>query len=93
MRQNTDMKVDLFLDENKIEKSQDVALFGTTIDDKLSFIKHIFKNICRKAKDKLHTLERLRKHLSTDKAKAHRNAFISSHFYYVPIIWMFPGKL
>ena len=33
---NTDIKVDLFLDGNKIEKSQEVVLFKITIDDKLS---------------------------------------------------------
>ena len=46
---NTDIKVNLFLDGNKIEKSKDVDLLGITIDDKLSFKTHI-KNICRKAK-------------------------------------------
>ena len=42
---NTDIKVNLFLDGNKIEKSQEVILLGTTIDDKLSFKTH-FENIC-----------------------------------------------
>ena len=39
-----------------------------SIDDKLSFKTHI-ENICRKAKYKLHALQRIRKYLSTDKAK------------------------
>ena len=42
---NTDMKVNLFLDGNKIEKSQEIVLLGITIDDKLSFKTHI-ENIC-----------------------------------------------
>ena len=46
---NTDIKVNLFLDGNKIENSQEVALLGITIDEKLSFKTHI-KNIFRKAK-------------------------------------------
>ena len=50
-----------------------------TIDDKLSFKTHI-ENICRKAKYKLHALQRRRKYLSTDKAKTLCNAFINSHF-------------
>ena len=41
---NTDIKVNLFLDGNKIEKSQERVLLGT-IDDKLSFKTHI-ENIC-----------------------------------------------
>ena len=32
---NTDIKVNLFLDGNKIEKSQEVALFRITVADKL----------------------------------------------------------
>ena len=41
---NTDIKVNLFLDGNKIEKSQERVLLET-IDDKLSFKTHI-ENIC-----------------------------------------------
>ena len=52
---NTDIKVILFLDGNKIEKSQERVLLEITIDDKLSFITHI-ENICRKSKYILHML-------------------------------------
>ena len=67
-------------------------LIGITNDDKLSFKTHI-ENIGRKAKYKLHALQRRRKYLSTDKAKTFCNAFISGQFYYAPLIWMFGGKL
>ena len=43
---NTDIKIDLFLDGNKLEKSHEVALLAITIDDKLSFktyIENIFE--------------------------------------------------
>ena len=43
---NTDIKIDLFVDGNKLEKSHEVALLGITIDDKLSFktyIENIFE--------------------------------------------------
>ena len=89
---NTDIKINLFLDGNKIEKSQEVFLLGITIDDKLSFKRHV-ENICRKAKYKLHALQSIRKYLSTDKAEALCNAFINSQFYYAPLIWMLAGKL
>ena len=85
------IKVNLFLDGNKTEKSQEVVLLGTTIDDKLSFKTHI-ENICRKAKYKLHALQRIWKCLSTDKAKAICSAFINSQFYYAALIWEFAGK-
>ena len=56
---NTDIKVNLFLDGNKIEKSQERVLLGITIDDKLSFKSYI-ENICRKSKYKLHALQRIK---------------------------------
>ena len=89
---NTDIKVNLFLDGNKIEKPQEVVLVRMAIDDKLSFKMHI-GNICRKAKWKLHAFQRIRKYLSNNKAKTLCNAFINSQCYYAPLIWMFAGKL
>ena len=38
---NTNIKINLFLDGNEIEKSQDVVPLGITIDDKRSFRTHI----------------------------------------------------
>ena len=89
---NTGIKVNLFLDGNNIEKSQKVVLLETINNDKLSFKTHI-ENIYRKAKYKLHALQHIRNYLSTDKAKILCNTFINSQFYYVPVIWMFVGKL
>ena len=73
---NTAIKVNLFLGGNKIGKSQEVVLLGITIVDKLRFKTHI-ENICRRAKYRLHALQRMRKYLSTDKAKTLCNAFIN----------------
>ena len=89
---NTDIKVNLFLDGNKIEKFQKIVLLQITIGDKLSFKTHI-ENICRTVKFKLHALQRIRKYLSTDKAKTPCNALISSMLFYALLIWMFAGKL
>ena len=46
---NTDIKINLFMDGNKFEKSQEVVLVSININDKLSFKTHI-ENISRKAK-------------------------------------------
>ena len=71
----TDINVNLFLDGNKIEKFQDVVLLEITIDNKLNLAKY-----------KLHALQWIRKYISTDKADTLCNAFISSQFYYAPLI-------
>ena len=44
---NTDIKVNIFLEGNKIGKSQEWVLLGIAIDDKLSFKTHV-ENICKK---------------------------------------------
>ena len=73
---NTGIKLNLFLNTNKIEKDQETALFGITTDVKLSFEIHI-ENICRKSKYKLHVLQPIRKYLNTGKGKTLCNVFIS----------------
>ena len=66
-------------------------MLGITIDNKLTF-KHHVENLCRKAQYKLHTLRRIRKFLTTQKAKILGNAFIGSQFNYTPLLWMFFRK-
>ena len=66
-------------------------MLGITIDKKLTF-KHHVENLCRKAQYKLHTLRRIRKFLTTQKAKILGNAFIGSQFNYTPLLWMFFRK-
>ena len=77
---------------NKIETSTEVTLLGVKIDKQLKFKTHI-EELCRKAAYKLHALRRVRKYLTVEKAKLLANAFINSQFTYVPLIWMFAGKL
>ena len=88
---NTDIRLTLLLDGNKIEKSQEVVLLGITVDDELSF-KHV-EGIWWKIRYKLHALRHTREHLSTDGARTLCNAFTPSRFCCVPLIWAFLGKL
>ena len=78
MGAKTDIKVNLFTDANKIEKSQEAVLLEITKDDKLSFKIH-FENICWTVKNKLHELQRMMKYFITDKAETLCNAFIMRH--------------
>ena len=84
-------QLSLFINAIKIERTSEVVLLGTTIDDQLTFKTHI-EYICRMAKYKLRTLQRIRNYLSTEKARLLATAFINSQFYYAPLIWMFAGK-
>ena len=69
----------------KTKNSNEVTLVGIKIDKNLTFKKHI-SEICRRTSYKLHTLRRIRKYLTADKAKLLANAFINSQFNYAPLI-------
>ena len=75
----------------KIKNLNEVTLLGIKIDKNLTFKKHI-SELCRSASYKLHTLCRIRKYLTFEKAKLLANAFINSQFNYAPLIWMFANK-
>ena len=69
---------------------QSVELLGIEIDNKLTF-KHI-EQLCKKARNKLYALKRLRSFISEERAVLLANTFILSQFNYSPLIWMFCSK-
>ena len=73
--------------KNKIESSTKATLLGVKIDKQLKFKSHM-EELCTKAYE-LHTLSRIGKYLTIQKAKLLTNDFINSQFTYTPIIWMF----
>ena len=75
----------------KIRESPRVVLLCLTIDNRLTYKDHI-NILCRRASFKLHELRRMRKYLTTDKAKLLYNTFLNSQFNYALIISMFCQK-
>ena len=85
----TDNRKVTFATENKkIKCKREVKLLGITIDEKLTFTKHI-ANICNMAKHRLRALTRIRRFLLTKQRKYLSEAYIMSAFEYFPLIWMF----
>ena len=78
-------KYELKINYIKIEPSDGDLLLGITIDKKLTFKQHV-ENLCRKAQYKLHALRRIRKFLTSEKAKILGNAFIDSQFNCAPLL-------
>ena len=68
-----------------------LTLLGKKIDKNLTFKKHVSK-LCRRASYWFHTLRRIKKYLTVEKAKLLANGFINSQFNYAPLIWMFANK-
>ena len=69
------LKYSLKIGSITIKESNEVELLGITADKALNFKKH-FKNFCRTAPCKFHTLRRIREYLALDKNKLLGNAFV-----------------
>ena len=70
---------------------RELKLLGITIDQKLTFTKHIV-NICSLANNTLRALTRIRRCISKEQTKYLSEAYIISAFKYCPLIWMFCNK-
>ena len=70
---------DIHINNVKIKTSNEVTLLGIKSDKNLTFKRHIGE-LCRRASYRLHTLRRLRKYLTVEKAKLLVNTFINSQF-------------
>ena len=88
---STGLSVMLNINNIKIRESSSVTLLDLTIENRLTFKDHI-NILCRRANLKLHALRRIKKYLTTVKAKLLYNAFINRKFNYASIIWMFGHK-
>ena len=84
-------EITFMVEDKKVRSKTEVKLLGITIDDKLSFNKHI-SNLCITASNRLRALARIRKFLSLEQAKRLSEAYIMSTFKYCPLIWMFCNK-
>ena len=89
--ESTRQSIILSINDIKIRESSSVTLLGLTIYNRLTFNDHI-NILCGGANFKLLVLRRIRKYLTTVKAKLLDNAFINSQFNYASITWMFCHK-
>ena len=84
-------KITFAIKNKQINCKKEEKLLGITIDEKLTFTRRI-TNICSLANNRLRALTRIRRFLSTEKAKYLSEAYILSAFKYCPLIWMFCNK-
>lgn len=71
-----------------LSPSTNVKILGVTIDEKLTFDKHVH-NICQKAARQLNVLKRLHKYLNFESRLAIYRCYIMSNFSYCPLVWHF----
>ena len=85
---STRQSIILNINNIKIRESSSATLLGVTLDNRLTFKDHV-NILYRRDNLKLHALRRVRKYLTTVKAKLFYNAFINSQFIdYASIIWI-----
>ena len=66
-------------------------LLGISTDTNLTFENHI-NSICIKTNEKLNALARIAPYMNIQKQKIIVNFFLTSHFGYCPLIWMFHSR-
>ena len=81
----------LNIEEVCIKSSKCEKLLGVNVDNNLTFETHV-ESLCKKASQKLNTLLRVTRSINFDQRKLLLNAFITSHFPYAPVIWMFHSR-
>ena len=79
------------INSHEITNSNSEILLGITFDNELNFNEHV-SNLCKKASNKLHALDRVSHYMSTDKKRLIMKAFIESQFGYCPLVWMFCSR-
>ena len=71
-----------------ISNSKYEKLLGIHIDNKLTFEPYV-RSLCKKASQKLNNFARIAFSLKLDQRKILLNAFITSHFSYAVVVWIF----
>ena len=71
-----------------ISNSKYEKLLGIHIDNKLTFEPYV-RSLCKKASQKLNNFARIAISSKLDQRKIFLNAFITSHFSYALVVWIF----
>ena len=74
-----------------ISNRKNEKLLGIHIDNKLMFEPHV-RYLCKKASQKLNAFARIACSLKFDQIKFLLNAFITSQFPHVSVLWMFHNQ-
>ena len=87
----TEKSVSINIDGSNVENKKEQKLLGIKFDFSLSF-KGPITSLCEKASQKLHALARIANYMDLLKREVLLKAFITSHFSYCPLIWMFHSR-
>ena len=75
----------------QIENNTSEKLLGVTIDSDLKFDLHV-NNLGKKATQKLNALAHISGYMDSSNKRPIMKTFITSHFSYCPLVWMFHSR-
>ena len=75
----------------KLSSTCSEKFFGIKIDNKLTLEEHV-EGLCKKASQKVSAVARISSLMRFEQRKRIVNLFITSHFSYCPLVWMFHSR-
>ena len=88
---NTKESFQIKIGNETVSNSKYEKLLGVKIDHELNFNGHV-SWLCKKASQKLNAFSRTASYMTFDQRRLILNSFITSHFSYYPIVWMFHSR-
>ena len=88
---NTKESSQMKIGNETVSNSKYDRLLGVKVDHELSFNEHV-SSLCKKASQKLNALSRIASCMTFDQRRLILNSFITWHFPYCPIVWMFHSR-
>ena len=75
----------------KLSNTCSENFLGIKIDNKLTFEEHV-EGLCKKVRQKFSAVARILSLMRFEQRKRIVNLFITSHFSYCPLVWMFHSR-
>ena len=75
----------------KLSSTCSETIFGIKIDNKLTLDEHV-EGLCKKNSQKISAVARISSLMRFEQRKRIVNLFITSHFSYYPLVWMFHSR-
>ena len=77
------------IEDFSIKNITEEKLLEVKFDWNISFENHV-TSLCKKGNQKLHAFVKISHYMVLDKRRNVMKTFITSQFFYYPLIWMFP---
>ena len=88
---NTTESFQIKIGNDTVSNSKHKKLLEIKVDHDLNFNEHV-SSLCKKASQKLNALSRIASCMTFDQRRLILNSFITSHFSYCAIVWMFHSR-